>query len=162
VRTLRVAGRDFTQAIARAFGMEPEQAEEVKREYALATLSTEDEEALLELEAPKDRPSPAEIYDAIRTILIDFTTEVRRSLDFFKSQFGEENLDQAYIAGGGSKLKGLKGLLSDALGITFSEVDPWENVKISASRFDTGLLQELGPEFVVPVGLALRGVKRVG
>ena len=162
VRTLRVAGRDFTQAIARAFGMEPEQAEEVKREYALATLSTEDEEALLELEAPKDRPSPAEIYDAIRTILIDFTTEVRRSLDFFKSQFGEDNLDQAYIAGGGSKLKGLKGLLSDALGINFSEVDPWESLKIDTGRFDAGLLQELGPEFVVPVGLALRGVGRGG
>jgi len=162
VRTLRVAGRDFTQAIARAFGLEPEQAEELKREYALATLSTEDEEALIELESPKDRPSPAEIYDAIRTILIDFTTEVRRSLDFFKTQFEEDNLDQAFIAGGGSKLKGLKGLLSDALGINFMEIDPWETIKIDTNRFDEGLLQELGPEFVVPVGLAIRGVNRVG
>jgi len=162
VRTLAVAGRDFTQAIARAFGMEPEQAEETKKEYALATLSTEDEEALLELDAPKDRPSPAEIYDAIRGILIDFTTEVRRSLEFFKSEFGEESLDQAFVAGGGSKLKGLKGLLSDALGITFSEIDPWEPIKIDTGRFDAGLLQELGPEFVVPVGLALRGVSKLG
>jgi len=162
VRTLRVAGRDFTQAIARAFGLELEQAEELKREYALATLSTEDEEALIELESPKDRPSPAEIYDAIRTILIDFTAEVRRSLDFFKAQYEEDNLDQAFIAGGGSKLKGLKGLLSDALGINFMEIDPWENIKIDKGRFDIGHLQDLGPEFVVPVGLALRGVTRVG
>ena len=161
-RTLRVAGNDFTQAIARAFGIDLEQAEELKKEYALATLSTEDEEVLLELEAPKDRPSQAEIYDAIRSTLIDFTTEVRRSLDFFKVQFGEENLDQAYIGGGGSKLKGLKGLLSDALGITFAEIDPWENIKIDPARFDKAQLQELGPEFVVPVGLALRGVSQVG
>jgi len=162
VRTLGIAGRDFTQAIARAFGMEFEQAEELKREYALATLSTEDEEALLELDAPADRPSPAEIYDAIRSILIDFTTDVRRSLDFFKTQYGEDNLDQAYIAGGGSKLKGLKGLLSDALGINFTEIDPWENIKIDTGKFDAGHLQELGPEFVVPVGLALRGVSGLG
>jgi len=91
VRSLGIAGRDFTQAIARAFGLELEQAEELKREYALATLSTEDEEALLELEAPKDRPSAAEIYDSIRSTLIDFTTDVRRSLDFFKAQYGEDS-----------------------------------------------------------------------
>lgn len=162
VRTLNAAGQSFTEAIAQAFGLEPEQAEELKREYALASLSTEDEEALLELEAPKDRPSPAEIYDAIRSTLIDFTAEVRRSLDFFKSEFGEETLDQAYIAGGGSKLRGLKGLISDALGITFTEIDPWENVKINPSQFDPHALQEMGPEFVVPVGLAMRGVSRIG
>jgi len=162
VRALRIAGNHFTQAIAKAFGLDLERAEHIKREYALATLSTEDEAAMAEMEERTDGPSPAQIYDAIHPILLDLTTEVRRSFDFFRSQFEEHHLHQAYLAGGGSKLKGLKGLLSDALGITFVEINPWSQIKIDESRFDLNHLHEVGPEFVVPVGLALRGVQRVG
>jgi len=162
-RSIGIAGKEFTQAIARNFNMSLEDAEEIKREYALATLSTEDEEALLDLgEVEQGRPTPSDIYAAIRPVLIDLSTEVRRSLEFFSAQGETQTPDQAFIAGGGSKLKGLRGVLSDVLGIHFNDVNPWAALKVDTGRFEPGILEDDAAEFTVPVGLALRGVSRVG
>ncbi len=160
-RHFPVAGNAFTTALARAFGLEIEQAEKIKREYALASATLEDEEALLSIDTVSDQPSPTDIYDALRHVLLDFTTEVQRSLDFFNNQFGEAAPDQAFIGGGGIKLAGLKNLIADAIGITFTEINPWNRLRVPNNRFPATKLADVAPEFVIPVGLAIRGVSGV-
>ncbi|KPD29157.1 pilus assembly protein PilM [Thermus scotoductus] len=158
VRILTLSGKDFTEAIGKSFGLDFLTAEEVKRTYGLATIPTEDEELLLDFDAERGRYSPAKIYDAIRPILVELTQEIRRSLEFFRVQLGDIQPEVGYLYGGGSRLRGLSTLLTDTLGVNFTVPDPWQGIQVDPKRFDLDKIKEMGPEFLVPVGLALRGV----
>ncbi|ETN88091.1 MULTISPECIES: type IV pilus assembly protein PilM [Thermus] len=158
VRILTLSGKDFTEAIGKSFGLDFLTAEEVKRTYGLATIPTEDEELLLDFDAERERYSPAKIYDAIRPILVELTQEIRRSLEFFRVQLGDIQPEVGYLYGGGSRLRGLSTLLTDTLGVNFTVPDPWQGIQVDPRRFDLEKIKEMGPEFLVPVGLALRGV----
>jgi len=158
VRILTLSGKDFTEAIGKSFGLDFLTAEEVKRTYGLATIPTEDEELLLDFDAERERYSPAKIYDAIRPILVELTQEIRRSLEFFRVQLGDIQPEVGYLYGGGSRLRGLSTLLTDTLGVNFTVPDPWQGIQVDPRRFDLDKIKEMGPEFLVPVGLALRGV----
>ena len=157
-RNLNISGNDFTEAIAKSFGLDFTSAEEVKRDYGLATIPTEDEESLLNFDAERERFNPARMYDAIRPVLVDATTELRRSLEFFRVQIGDIHIDKGYITGGGSKLRGLPGIFGETLGLQLNSVNPWDALQIGEPQFDMSDLHRLAPEFVVPVGLGLRGV----
>ncbi|WP_019550799.1 type IV pilus assembly protein PilM [Thermus scotoductus] len=158
VRILTLSGKDFTEAIGKSFGLDFLTAEEVKRTYGLAAIPTEDEELLLDFDAERERYSPAKIYDAIRPILVELTQEIRRSLEFFRVQLGDIQPKVGYLYGGGSRLRGLSTLLTDTLGVNFTVPDPWQGIQVDPRRFDLDKIKEMGPEFLVPVGLALRGV----
>lgn len=158
VRVLTLSGKDFTEAIGKSFGLDFLTAEEVKRTYGLATIPTEDEELLLDFDAERERYSPAKIYDAIRPVLVELTQEIRRSLEFFRVQLGDVQPETGYLYGGGSRLRGLATLLTDTLGVNFVAPDPWQGIQVDPKRFDLEKLGEQGPELVVPLGLALRGV----
>ncbi|MER3451413.1 MAG: pilus assembly protein PilM [Thermus sp.] len=157
-RVLDLSGQSFTEAIARAFNLDLLAAEEVKRAYGMATIPTEDEELLLDFDLERERYSPARIYDAIRPVLVELTQEIRRSLDFFRVQLGDLEVNQGLLYGGGSKLRGLSTLLQDALGLTFQEANPWLGLQVDGKRVDPEELARLAPEFTVPVGLGIRGV----
>lgn len=158
VRILTLSGKDFTEAIGKSFGLDFLTAEEVKRTYGLATIPTEDEELLLDFDAERERYSPAKTYDAIRPVLVELTQEIRRSLEFFRVQLGDIQPEVGYLYGGGSRLRGLSTLLTDTLGVNFTVPDPWQGIQVDPRRFDLEKIKEMGPEFLVPVGLALRGV----
>ncbi|TFU27208.1 type IV pilus assembly protein PilM [Thermus tengchongensis] len=158
VRILNLSGKDFTEAIGKSFGLDFLTAEEVKRTYGLATIPTEDEELLLDFDAERERYSPGKIYDAIRPVLVELTQEVRRSLEFFRVQLGDVQPEVGYLYGGGSRLRGLATLLTDTLGVNFTVPDPWQGIQVDPKRFDLEKIRDMGPEFLVPVGLALRGV----
>jgi len=157
-RVINLSGKDFTAAISKAFNLDVLAAEDAKKNYGLATIPTEDEDLLLDFDAERERFNPARMYDAIRPVLVELTTELRRSLEFFRVQVGDLGVDQGFVTGGGSKLRSLVPLLSDTLGIPLETADPWQGIQIDKSRFDLEYLRGLAPEFTVPVGLALRGV----
>ncbi|MFA7460954.1 MAG: type IV pilus assembly protein PilM [Trueperaceae bacterium] len=157
-RNINVSGDDFTAAIQRAFGLDFDSAEEVKLEYGTATVPTEDEEDLLNFDAKREQFSPSRVYDALRPVLVELTTEIRRSLEFFRVQSGDALISRMIVTGGGAKLRGLPEAIGDSLGFKVELGDPWLSVQVDENRFDTQYLSRIGPEFAVPLGLALRGV----
>lgn len=157
-RNINVSGDDFTVAIQKAFNLEFASAEDVKLQYATATIPTEDEEELLDFDVNRERYSPAKIFDAIRTPLVDLTTEIRRSLEFYRVQSGEISVDRMYLSGGGSKLRGLADAIGDTLGFRVELGDPWLSVAFDDASFDAAYLHSIGAELAVPLGLAVRGV----
>jgi type IV pilus assembly protein PilM len=160
-RNINVSGDDFTVAIQKAFGLDFNTAEDVKLNYATATIPTEDEEDLLDFDVNRERYSPAKIFDAIRTPLLDLTTEIRRSLEFYRVQSGDINVDRMYLAGGGAKLRGLADAIGDTLGFRVELGDPWLAVTFDENAFDAAYLRSTSAELTVPLGLALRGVNGV-
>ena len=91
-------------------------------------------------------------------MLVDLTTEIRRSLEFFRVQTGDANISRMLVSGGGAKLRGLPEAIGDALGFRVELGDPWLTISVDGNRFDQEYLHQVGPEFAVPLGLALRGV----
>ena len=157
-RNIGVSGDDFTAAIQRSFGLDFDTAEEVKLDYGTATIPTEDEEELLNFDAKREQYSPSRVYESLRPVLVDLTTEIRRSLEFFRVQAGDANISRVYVTGGGAKLRGLPEAIGDALGFRVELGDPWLTVTVDPNKFDTQYLAKAGPEFAVPLGLALKGV----
>ncbi|MDZ7705015.1 MAG: type IV pilus assembly protein PilM [Trueperaceae bacterium] len=158
-RNIGVSGDDFTAAVQRSFGLDFDSAEEVKTGYGTATIPTEDEEELLNFDAKREQYSPGRVYEALRPVLVDLTTEIRRSLEFFRVQAGDANINRMILTGGGAKLPGISEAIGDALGFRVEVGDPWlmVNVDPKTSNIDPHYLEQIGPEFSVPVGLALRG-----
>jgi type IV pilus assembly protein PilM len=157
-RNISVSGDDFTAALQRSFGLDFDSAEEVKLDYGTVSIPTEDEEELLNFDARREQFSPARVYEALRPVLVDLTTEVRRSLEFFRVQAGDAHINRVLLSGGGAKLRGLPDAIADALGFRVELADPWLTLLVNESRFDTQYLASVGPEFAVALGLALRGV----
>ncbi len=157
-RNIGVSGDDFTAALQRAFGLDFDSAEEIKVDYGTATIPTDDEEELLNFDAKREQYSPGRVYEALRPVLVELTTEIRRSLEFFRVQAGDADIHRMLITGGGAKLRGLPEAISDALGFRVELGDPWLTVDTSGGRFEADHLRRVGPEFAVPIGLALRGV----
>lgn len=160
-RNINVSGDDFTAAIQRAFGLDFDSAEDVKLEYGTATIPTEDEEDLLNFDAKREQFSPGRVYEALRPVLVELTTEIRRSLEFFRVQSGDANISRMLVTGGGAKLRGLPEAIGDALGFRVELGDPWLTIHVDETRFDTQYLRKVASEFAVPLGLALRGVAGV-
>src|SRR5680860_117791 len=75
-RNINVSRDAFTAAIQRAFGLDFDSAEHVKIEYGTATIPTEDEEDLLNFDAKREQFSPGRVYEALRPVLVELTTEL--------------------------------------------------------------------------------------
>ncbi|MBS3933785.1 MAG: type IV pilus assembly protein PilM, partial [Truepera sp.] len=88
-RNIGTSGDDFTAAIQRSFGLDFDSAEDVKINYGTATIPTEDEEELLNFDAKREQFSPGRVYESLRPVLVELTTEIRRSLEFFRVQAGD-------------------------------------------------------------------------
>ncbi|MBB5233582.1 type IV pilus assembly protein PilM [Deinococcus budaensis] len=157
-RNISVAADDFTTALQKAFDLDFAAAEEIKLGYAAAGLPTENEEDLLNFDLAREQYSPARVFEVVRPVLADLVTEVRRSLEFYRVQSGDVVIDRTFIAGGGAKLRGLEGAISDALGFRVEVASPWLTVQTDQANADPGYLQTHAAEFTVPLGLALRGV----
>lgn len=154
-RNLGVSGDDFTSALQRAFGLDFDTAEELKLAYGSAITPTE-AEASLATEIRSERFSPMRVYEALRPTLNDLTTEVRRSLEFFRVQSGDASISRMYLSGGGSKLRGMSEAIGSTLGFRVEFGNPWLSV-VQGGRYDAAYLESIAPEFGVPLGLALRG-----
>lgn len=158
-RNIGVSGDDFTTALQRRFGLEFDDAERLKLERGRVVVDADAEASLLSVASSDgDRYPPKQVYEALRPVLNDLTTEIRRSLEFFRVQSGDATIARMFVSGGGAKLAGLPEAISDALGIRVRIGHPWLSVVVDERRFDATYLETTAPEFGVPLGLALRGV----
>jgi type IV pilus assembly protein PilM len=131
-------------------------AQEVSGEFTLDDVTTG--------EFTPAQPSPAglvdeeylerQVVDAITPILGDLVTELRRSLDYFRSNSGH-SVERLILCGGTARLKNLDRFLSEHLGIPVSVGDPLRGVNLAA-KLDPQYVQEVSPLFCVSLGLAVR------
>lgn len=130
-----------------------------------AAAPAEGEAAPAEAEAapePAPEPAPAagglpedvmRIYTAMAPVVDDFTSEVRRSIDFFRSKGG--TVEHLMLCGGGSRLNGLSAFLGNALGLSSELLDPMKNISVNARKADTSQLEETSQDFAIAIGNGL-------
>lgn len=131
-REVPIGGQDLTNAIARRLGVEPQQAEDLKRD-------------------PGDQV--AIMQEAIGQTLEDLGNEVNLSFDFFENQFDGE-VQEVWLTGGTSLLPLLEESFEKIFEKRTKTWNPIEGLKVKADNVDVEALNQLSPQLAVAVGLA--------
>jgi type IV pilus assembly protein PilM len=93
-----------------------------------------------------------EVFDALLPVLQEFAMEVRRSVDYFRSRYPSETVDQIILCGGSAKIGNLDRFMEYDLGVPTIVGDPLANATVIARNRNS----ELSPAFAVALGLAAR------
>ncbi len=97
-----------------------------------------------------------EIFDALLPVLSEFAMEVRRSIDYFRSRYPTETVDQIVLCGGSAKLGNLDKYLEYEMGIPTEVGDPFQNVTVTGRQISGASRDEVAPAFAIALGLAAR------
>ncbi len=131
-RDIFVGSRELTKKIANALGIDETQAEGLKRQ-------------------PGDKL--AQIIEACEMPINNLITEIRLSIDYYMT---EKNIqvDELFLSGGGSLLKGIDGVFEKNLGLPVKIWDPLAKVHFKAPAA-SGDIQAHAAQFGVALGLGL-------
>lgn len=143
-RSIPYGGNTLTEALKTYFKLGQEDAESGKAQLDLNELIGPD--------TVKENP-PLRV---IQPHLDDLVREVRRSLNYFQSQTGEQQharkVESILISGGGARLTGLAEYLGHKLGLPVASRGVLDNPLVSGPEG----AQEHGLDFTVAGGLAMR------
>lgn len=138
---IRHGGQDVTRTIASSHNIPTDKAEAAKKEHGFGNH-----------EAPYDRKTIelvyARIFDEAKRVLTKYETAHQKSVSAL------------VLTGGGGVTKDLGAYAQEFFSIDVRVADPF--AKTSAPAFMRPVLSEIGPEFAVAVGLALRKLEELG
>ena len=133
-REVYVAGRELTAAVAKRFGLEPFEGEQLKRE-------------------PAGRE--AEVTDAVLSVLEDLGNEIQLSFDYYENQ-SESKVEEVFVSGGGSRVPGLEDVFERVFERRTMTWNPLEAFEHDTGAVDQESLLECAPALGVAAGLAIR------
>ena len=139
-RDIAVGGNQYTDAIQKDLNLSFDQAEALKRG------------------ARVEGAAPENLGPILRAVSDNFTLEIQKTFDFFKATSSEDRIDRIFLAGGTSKVPGLRELLADRFDAGVEILNPFNNVIYNPREFDPDFISEIGPSAAVAVGLAVRRV----
>jgi type IV pilus assembly protein PilM len=137
-RDVTVGGNRYTEALQREFGLSYEDAEKVKRGEAVEGASHE------------------QTAEVMASVTEDIVGETQRSLDFFRSTTGSDQVSRVLVSGGCARISNFTTVLAQRIEIPVEITNPFKNIQVDPKRFNAALLQEAGPQSAVAVGLAIR------
>ena len=115
-------------------------------------------------DAPAEPPAPLdprqkrqrEIFDALFPVLGELAVEVGRSVDFFRSRYPTEAIDQVILCGGSALIPDLDKFFQRELGIPTKIANPFETVRVASGKGDPLEITRRAPVYAVALGLAAR------
>jgi type IV pilus assembly protein PilM len=139
-RDIAVGGNQYTDAIQKDLNLSFEQAEALKRGQRI------------------DGAAPENLHPILQAVSENIALEIQKTFDFFKATSSEDRIDRIMLAGGTSKVGGLRDLLADRFEATVELMNPFNAVTYNPREFDPDFMNELGPQAAIAVGLAARKV----
>ena len=139
-RDIAVGGNQYTDAIQKDLNLSFEQAEALKRGQRV------------------DGAAPENLTPILQAVSENIALEIQKTFDFFKATSSEDRIDRIMLAGGTSKVNGLRDLLADRFEASVELMNPFNNVTYNPREFDPDFMNELGPQAAIAVGLAARKV----
>lgn len=134
--TVPRGGADITDSISKSLSIPFDKAEEKKKEFGLY-----------------GDPDEKTLADIIKTHTDYIFSETNNVLLSYEKKYNQ-TVSKVILTGGGSMLKGLKEVASNNFKAEVEVGNPFS--KVGAPEFLEKVLETIGPEFAIPVGLALR------
>lgn len=138
---INLGSQDLTLGISRALGWNFDRSERVKREQGLMVRQG--------AEAAQD----TQVKEALLSTLGRIFSDINRVLLSYEKKYGR-NVSRVILAGGGASMHGLPEYASESISVDVERSQPFD--KIQTPAFLDDVLKEVGPEFAVAVGMALR------
>ena len=133
-REIYLGGNDFTQGVAKRFGIETFEAEQLKRD-------------------PEGKE--AEVTDALMQSLEDLGGEVQLSFDYFENQ-ADAKVEEVFVSGGGGRVPGLEEVFERVFNRNTLSWNPIEGFEVDEGSVDVEGLFQCAPALGVAAGLATR------
>ncbi len=134
-REFDMGGDEFTQTISTRMGLSNHEAEKKKR------FANEEEQG--------------KIAEVVKDKIDDLCHEIHLSFDFFETQFDKE-VDQIFVSGGGSLIRGLEDVMNDVFGKRPVFWDPFENMDLELREGEAEELRNANRLLTIAAGLASR------
>lgn len=129
---------ELTLALERGLAISRERAEEVKKDTGLS-----------------ERIEEQEISSIVTPLLEAQIFEIDRAISIYNRR-AQRKVQKIVLTGGGSSLKGLVDLVSNRTGMEVTKGNPF--ARVVAPPLLQPVLRDIGPNFAVAVGLALREI----
>ena len=137
-RDISFGGNNFTEVIQKEFHLDYEKAEMVKKGQTVGGVNSN----LIE--------------HSVKMLFGDLKLEIAKTFDYFQATSTEEAISKIFLAGGGSRVRGLNEFLGKELNLNVESINPFQNVLYNERKFDTDYLHEMEAVFGVAMGLAMR------
>jgi len=105
-------------------------------------------------------PVVAQIGAAMAGTLGELLTELRRSLEYYRSRSMDGRIDEIQLCGGSANLRNLDQLLTSDLGVPTRVANPFAGVTVASKNFSSDYIGQVAPAFAVAVGLGARDLVR--
>ncbi|MHB8483933.1 MAG: type IV pilus assembly protein PilM [Nitrospiria bacterium] len=139
-RDISIGGNKYTEMIQKDLNLSFDEAERLKKGEVIEGIN------------------PEALANAIENMNGEIAAEIQRTFDYFKNTSNQEQIDQVYLSGGGSKLRGLAPYLKEKLNLPVEIVNPFKNIEFNPKIFSPDYIQEIGPMTAVAMGLAMRRI----
>jgi type IV pilus assembly protein PilM len=137
-RDITYGGNQFTDALQKAFSLNFEQAEALKKGE------------------PVGGQSAQSIQPVLAGVCEDVAGELQKTIDFFHATSGSDKVDTIVLSGGGSRVTQLDEVLKEKFGLPVEIMNPFRSVVADDRSVDPAWLSENGPSLAIGVGLAVR------
>ena len=97
-----------------------------------------------------------DIFDAILPVLGELSMEIHRSIDYFRSRYPTDTVDQIILCGGSASLGNLDQYIQQEMGVPTVVANPFSGLNVTSKQFSPTALAAISPAFAVAVGLAAR------
>lgn len=84
--------------------------------------------------------------------------EIERSIDYFRSTFGGEDIKKVLLAGGSARIYNLAKHLSEMLNVKTELIDPFLKINYNKKNIDPKNLENINPVAATAIGLGLRKI----
>lgn len=105
---------------------------------------------------PNDAEIKDQVFEAIAPVLGELGTEIRRSLDYFRSRAQGRSVDRVLLAGGSANLANIAQFLQNELQVPVAVANPFGGVAVTSKHYDPDYLRTIASSFSVAFGLAAR------
>lgn len=96
-----------------------------------------------------------QVFGAISGVLVDFATELRRSIEYYSTRYARMP-EKVLLCGGTAKMPHLDEFLTNELGLPVEVADPVKRYQVKVTGVSDRYLHEISPMFSVAIGLAIR------
>ena len=140
-RDFTLAGNSLTEAVQANHGLTFEAAEKMK------------------IEGPEgDDLTKKTFRESLLSYADPICTEIERSIDYFRSISGGENIKKVLLSGGVANAPGLAETLAQRLNIETEIIDPFRKIDYNKKKLTPEEIKAIGSIAAVAVGLALRRI----
>jgi len=102
---------------------------------------------------PVNDSPDSKLYNAVAPVLEELVSEIRRSIDYYRSRGGD--VQHVQFCGGGAQVGGFVPYMERSLGIKCDALDPLRRLNITGKKVPQGLIDDHRQEFAVAIGNGL-------